>query len=142
MNIDIWDQNSRIFAGNVVCVVLVAENFSDSKGFALDVYLTYSKETRLESWILDQPSAQPIFTKKIPSHIFQTAQNESQNFRRVMVWSPARRHSLHPRMVSAKFAAVYLSLLPLTQDKFIKEHRLQTAWLLKVGKPNSSYGSN
>ena len=56
-------------------VVLVVENveFSHLKGFAFEVYLTYSKETREESWIVDRPSAEPIFTKKIPSHIFQTA---------------------------------------------------------------------
>ena len=55
------------------------------------------------------------------------------------------RNSLHPRLVSRKFATVYLPLLPLPQNKFMKGHCLlssnrppigkeQTAWLLEPGK--------
>ena len=34
------------------------------------------------------------------------------------------RNSLHPRLVSRKFAAAYLLLLPLPRDEFIKGHCL------------------
>ena len=55
--------------------------------------------------------------------------------------SLARCHLLNPTIGSVKFLAVYLLLLSLPRDEFMKECCLQTAWLLETGTQNSSYGA-
>ena len=53
------------------------------------------------------------------------------------------RHLLHSRMVSVKFVTVYLFLLPLPRDKFMKGHtkvQLQCNWASPAGFPSTLFG--